>query len=199
MRFAYDAAQCTGPWNCDLNFEKWLGGHFAMKLWVNHAVTLGPRVGSDFWEIVLTWKGALVQVSDMLQFIQMIRTVSFVLKFWWEKWCLKSSQSSTRGFISSFHFCGDAFWTEIRLLCWMQQPWRVSLSNLQDLLRGCQVTWWVSLSLSADFMHQIRWSWWIWGGILSPDPALPTPTWIRCGVKWGGRETGVVWVGQSGK
>ena len=22
MRFAYDAAQCTGPWNCDLNFER---------------------------------------------------------------------------------------------------------------------------------------------------------------------------------
>lgn len=26
VRFAYDAAQCTGPWNCDLNFERY--GYF---------------------------------------------------------------------------------------------------------------------------------------------------------------------------
>ena len=72
MRFAYDAAQCTGPWNCDLNFEKWLHSDFA-KNWVNYGVTLGPQVGCEIFRIiVLPKKGALLQISDILQFISII-------------------------------------------------------------------------------------------------------------------------------
>ncbi len=77
-----------------------------------------------------------------------------------------------------FHFK----WPEIRLLCWMQQPWRVSLSNLQDLLRGCQETWW-NWRMESHEAGGIRFRGvhfgMIWGGIPFQEPALPTPGRIR--------------------